>query len=231
MTARLAHNDTGEFGGIAGWGVDLMDTLGVLGPAILVALDNVVPPIPSEVVLPLVGFSAADGMFSLAEALLWTTAGSVLGAIIVYYLGRLLGRERTRRLICKLPLVKPADFDKADRWFAKHGTKAVLLGRMVPLVRSFVSLPAGIQRMPFWVFALLTALGSLIWNSTFVVPGYVLGVNWHVVEGFAGVFQIIVAVFAVAAVVLFTVIRLRARRPGNRRRHAGAQADPRMRRA
>ncbi|RBM22779.1 hypothetical protein DI005_04865 [Prauserella sp. PE36] len=211
MTAQLAQDNSGELGGIAGWAVDLMDVLGGPGAAITVGLDNLFPPIPSELVLPLAGFSAANGTFSLVEALIWTTAGSVLGAIIVFYLGQLLGRERTRWLICKLPLVKPEDFDKAEEWFAKHGTKAVFLGRMVPLVRSFISLPAGIQRMQFWTFLLLTTLGSLIWNSIFVIAGYALGANWHVVEEYAGVFQIIVIVLGVAAVTLFVVKRLRDR--------------------
>ncbi|MFF5986266.1 DedA family protein [Prauserella flavalba] len=211
MTAQLAQDNSGELGGIAGWAVDLMDVLGGPGAAITVGFDNLFPPIPSELVLPLAGFSAANGTFSLVEALMWTTAGSVLGAIIVFYLGQLLGRDRTRWLICKLPLVKPEDFDKAEEWFAKHGTKAVFLGRMVPLVRSFISLPAGIQRMPFWIFLSLTTLGSLIWNSIFVVAGYALGANWHVVEEYAGVFQIIVIVLGVAAVTLFVVKRLRDR--------------------
>ncbi|MBK1784085.1 DedA family protein [Prauserella cavernicola] len=211
MTALLAQDDPSELGGIAGWAVDLMDALGGPGAAIVVGLDNLFPPIPSELVLPLAGFSAAVGTFTLAEALIWTTVGSVLGAIIVFYLGRLLGRDRTRWLICKLPLVKPDDFDKAEAWFAKHGTKAVFLGRMVPLVRSFISLPAGIEKMPFWKFLSLTTLGSLIWNTIFVVAGYALGANWHVVEEYAGVFQIVVVVLVVVAVTLFVVKRVRDR--------------------
>ncbi|MFC4001606.1 DedA family protein [Prauserella oleivorans] len=211
MIRQLAQENSEELGGLAGWAVDLMEALGGPGAAITVGLDNIFPPIPSELVLPLAGFTAAQGTFTLLGALLWTTVGSVVGALIVYYLGRLLGRERTRWLISKVPLMKADDFDVAEKWFAKHGTKAVFFGRMVPLVRSFISLPAGIEKMAFWKFLVLTTLGSLIWNSIFVVAGYLLGANWHVVEEYAGVFQIIVIVAVVIAVGLFVYKRLRSR--------------------
>ncbi|OLT42599.1 hypothetical protein BJF85_22480 [Saccharomonospora sp. CUA-673] len=203
---------TGELGGLAGWAVDVMETLGGPGAALTVGLDNLFPPIPSELVLPLAGFTAAQGTFTLPGALLWTTAGSVVGALIVYLVGRLLGRERTRRLIARVPLMKAEDFDVAEAWFAEHGTKAVFFGRMVPLVRSFISLPAGIARMPLPVFLLLTTLGSLVWNTIFVVAGYLLGANWHVVERYSGVFQVVVVVAGAAAVGLFVYKRLAARR-------------------
>jgi membrane protein DedA with SNARE-associated domain len=198
-------------GGIAGWAVDLMDTLGGPGAAIIVGLDNLFPPIPSELVLPLAGFSASQGTFTLVGALFWTTLGSVLGAVIVYYLGMLLGRERTRALLVRIPLVKGSDFDKTELWFAKHGTKAVFFGRMVPLFRSLISLPAGIERMPLWRFLLLTTVGSLLWNSVFVGAGYGLGESWELVEGYAGVFQKIVIGLVALAVVVFVVVRLRQR--------------------
>ena len=132
---------------LAEWAVDLMETLGGVGAAVVVGLDNLFPPIPSELVLPLAGFSASKGVFSLPAALFWTTLGSVAGAIIVYFAGMLLGRDRTRRLVARIPLVKVTDFDKTEAWFTHHGTKAVFLGRMVPLFRSFISLPAGVERM------------------------------------------------------------------------------------
>ncbi|MEU3273718.1 DedA family protein [Saccharomonospora sp. NPDC006951] len=211
MHAVLAAETSDELGGIAGWAVDLMDSLGGPGAALIVGLDNLFPPIPSELVLPLAGFSAANGVFTLVEALMWTTLGSVLGAIIVYYVGRLLGRDRTRAILVKVPLVQGEDFDKAEAWFAKHGTKAVFFGRMVPLVRSFISLPAGIEGMAFWKFLGLTTLGSLIWNSIFVISGYFLGANWHVVEEYAGIFQTVVIVLGVIAVALFVISKLRKR--------------------
>lgn len=212
MNSLVAQADNTELGGLAGWTVDLMDALGGPGAAVAVGLDNLFPPIPSELILPLAGFTAAQGRFSLVEALVWTTAGSVIGALIVYLVGYFFGRERTRKLITMLPLVKESDFDHAERWFRKHGTKAVFFGRMVPLVRSFISVPAGIERMPFWMFLSLTALGSLLWNSIFVVAGYFLGANWHVVDEYAGIFQYVVIGAIVIALAVFVVKRVRERR-------------------
>jgi len=209
VVAEAAPDPTG---GLTGWAVGLMETLGGVGAALIVGLDNLFPPIPSELVLPLAGFSASRGVFSLPEALFWTTLGSVLGAIVVYWAGALLGRERTRRLVAMIPLVKVQDFDRCEEWFAKHGTKAVFFGRMVPLFRSFISLPAGVERMNFWKFTLLTTLGSFIWNTLFVSAGFVLGENWHRVEGYAGVFQKVVIAGVVIGVGYFVWQRLRSRR-------------------
>lgn len=198
--------------GLAGLSVDLMDRLGGPGAALLVGIDNVFPPMPSELVLPLAGFAASQGTMSLLSALIWTTVGSVAGALLTYYLGAWLGRERTRSLITKAPLMKASDFDRTERWFQRHGTKAVFFGRMVPLFRSLISLPAGVERMPLWKFLALTASGSLIWNSGFVLAGYLLGANWQLVDQYAGMFQKIVIGVIALAIVLFVVKRVRERR-------------------
>lgn len=209
---EFRHASTAEsLDGIAGWAVSLMESLAGPGAAVAVGLDNVFPPVPSELVLPLAGFTAARGTFTLVEALVWTTLGSVVGAVIVYYLGMLLGRDRVRSLLVRVPLVKADDLDRAERWFAKHGTKAVFAGRMVPLVRSFISLPAGIVAMPMWKFLTFTALGSLIWNTALVVSGYLLGANWHVVEQYAAILEKLVILAAVAAIAWFVAKRLRDR--------------------
>jgi membrane protein DedA with SNARE-associated domain len=210
MNLYLAQTQTEPMGGLAGWAVGLMDSLGGLGAAVIVGLDNLFPPIPSELVLPLAGFSASQGTFSLMSALAWTTLGSVAGAVIVYFLGLWLGRERTRALMAKIPLVKTSDFDRTEAWFTKYGTKAVFFGRMVPLFRSLISLPAGIERMPFWKFLSLTTLGSLIWNSVFVGAGYLLGDNWHIVGDYASLFQYVVLGLVAVAVIAFVVTRLRS---------------------
>ncbi|MFD6072833.1 MULTISPECIES: DedA family protein [Amycolatopsis] len=215
MNLLLAQTASEPMGGLAGWAVSLMDALGGPGAAIIVGLDNLFPPIPSELVLPLAGFSASQGTFTLVEALVWTTFGSVAGAIIVYYLGLLLGRDRTRRWMAKIPLVKTSDFDKTEAWFQKHGTKAVFFGRMVPIFRSLISLPAGIERMPFWRFLALTTLGSLIWNTVFVLAGYGLGESWHLVEEYAGFFQYFVIAAVGVALTLFVVNRLREKNRTN----------------
>jgi membrane protein DedA with SNARE-associated domain len=207
MTASAPQLD-----GIVGWVVDLMEALGAPGVGLAIALENVFPPLPSEVFLPLAGFAAARGDLSLVAAIVWTTIGSVVGALALYGLGAALGRDRLRAIVDRMPLVDLKDVDKAEEWFARHGAKAVFFGRMVPLVRSMISVPAGVERMSFALFLALTAAGSLIWNSAFVLAGYVLGDNWHVVEQYAGIASKLVLVAVVLAVVVFVVRRVRARR-------------------
>ncbi|MFE5482401.1 DedA family protein [Streptomyces sp. NPDC056527] len=194
------------------WINDLMDTLGAPGAGIAVALENLFPPIPSEVILPLAGFASASGRMDLLAALLWTTAGSVIGALALYGVGALLGRERTVAIAARLPLVKVADIERTEAWFARHGTKAVFFGRMVPIFRSLISVPAGIERMPLPVFLVLTTLGSAIWNTAFVLAGYALGDNWEQVTGYVSVYSKAVLVAAAGAVVSFVGLRLL--RPG-----------------
>lgn len=198
-------------GGLAGLVVDIMDELGGPGAALLVGIDSIFPPVPSELVLPLAGFAASQGTMSLFMALFWTTLGSVAGALLTYGLGAWLGRDRVRSLIIRTPLMKPSDFDRTERWFLKHGTKAVFFGRMVPLFRSLISLPAGVERMPAWRFLYLTTLGSLIWNAGFVVAGYQLGANWQDVDEYAGAFQKLVVAVVALAVVVFVAVRMRER--------------------
>ena len=210
--------DPDQLTGVAGWGVDLMERLGAPGAGFLIALENLFPPLPSEVVLPLAGFTASRGDFSLAMALVWTTLGSVVGAVILYGLGAWFGRQRMYWLWDHLPLTKTSDLERTEVWFAKHGRKAVFFGRMVPIFRSLISVPAGVERMPLRTFLLLTLAGSAIWNTVFVLCGYYLGESWHLVEQYVGVFQwivIVAVVLAVAAYVLFRVrTAVKARRAG-----------------
>jgi membrane protein DedA with SNARE-associated domain len=199
--------------GVAGWAVSIMETLGAPGAGLLIALENLFPPLPSEVILPLAGFAASRGDLSLASALFWTTAGSVVGAVILYWIGAAIGRDRLRAIADRLPLIKLSDMDRTEAWFAKHGGKAVFFGRMIPIFRSLISVPAGVQRMRFGMFLLYTTVGSAIWNTVFVVAGYVLGENWHVVERTVSVYSKgVLAVVAVAAVV-FVLYRIRKRVP------------------
>jgi membrane protein DedA with SNARE-associated domain len=199
-----------EPGGIAGWAIRIMEALGAPGAGLAVALENLFPPIPSEVILPLAGFTASQGDMSLLAAIVWTTVGSVAGAVVLYWIGALIGRDRVRAVAAWLPLVKVSDIDRTEAWFAKHGRKTVFFGRMVPLFRSFVSIPAGIERMPMAAFLLLTTLGSLIWNTLFVLAGYILGENRRVVEEYAGTYQKAVIAAGVLAVAAFVVVRLLA---------------------
>lgn len=202
----LAGTESPE--GIVGWVTELMERLGGPGAGLAIALENLFPPIPSEVILPLAGFAASRGDFSLVGALFWTTLGSLVGAIVLYGAGAAFGRERLRRIVDRVPLVKVSDVDRAERWFARHGDKAVLLGRTIPIFRSLISIPAGVERMSLLRFAVLTTLGSLVWNTTFVMAGYGLGENWHRVEAYAGVFQRVVIAVSVLAVMSFLAVRV-----------------------
>ncbi|MEW1698899.1 DedA family protein [Streptomyces sp. NPDC093249] len=205
-------------GGVAGWATELVDTMGGPGAGLAIALENLFPPLPSEVILPLTGFAAGQGVISLASALFWTTLGSVTGAAALYWIGALFGRERMHAAWAKLPLVKASDLERTERWFARHGTKAVLLGRMVPVFRSLISVPAGVERMPLPVFLLLTTLGSFIWNTILVMAGYWLGDSWDLVEGYVGILSKAVLGLAVLALAAFLAVRLRSRSEGRHRR-------------
>lgn len=201
-----------ELDGIVGWVVSLMDALGAPGVGLAIALENVFPPLPSEVFLPLAGFAAARGEMSVVAAIVWTTLGSLVGALALYGIGAALGRDRLRAIVDRMPLVNLRDVDKAEEWFARHGNKAVFLGRMVPLVRSLISVPAGVERMNPALFAALTTAGSLIWNTAFVLAGYTLGENWHVVESYAGIASKVVLGAVVLAVIVFVAKRVSRRR-------------------
>jgi membrane protein DedA with SNARE-associated domain len=209
-----ASENPDDLTGIAGWAVDVMERLGGVGAGLLIALENLFPPLPSEVILPVAGFTASRGDLSLASALIWTTIGSVVGALVLYGLGRALGRDRTFAIWKRLPLVEEADFLRTEEWFARHGRKAVFFGRMIPIFRSLISVPAGVAAMPVWQFVLLTTLGSAIWNTTFVLAGYQLGEQWHDVEGVVGWFQYAVIAVVVLFVARWLIVRIRRRRGG-----------------
>ncbi|MBT2897365.1 DedA family protein [Streptomyces sp. McG3] len=196
-------------GGIVGWATGLVETFGGPGAGAAIALENLFPPLPSEVILPLTGFAASQGVLSIASALFWTTLGSVVGAVVLYGIGAVFGRERMHAWWAKLPLVKASDLVRTEEWFARHGTKAVLLGRMVPVFRSLISVPAGVERMPLPVFVGLTTAGSLVWNTVLVMAGYWLGDQWDVVGAYVGVVTKVVLGLAAVALVGYIVMRVR----------------------
>ncbi len=214
MTPLLAAASSADapLTGIAGWAVSVMEALGGFGAALLIALENLFPPLPSEVILPLAGFTASQGSLGLVEVILWCTGGSVVGAWVLYGIGALLGRRRTRALMNWLPLVKIEDVDRTEAWFDHHGKGTVFVGRMIPIFRSLISIPAGITRMPLLLFTGLTLTGSLIWNTVLILAGYWLGEQWHVVETYVGTFSRIVIGAVVLAVAWFVVARVRAMR-------------------
>jgi membrane protein DedA with SNARE-associated domain len=206
------------------WAISVMETLGVVGAALLVAIESLFPPIPSELILPLAGFTASRGSFDLVSVIIATTIGSVAGALLLYGLGFWIGAERLARIADRIPLMSGADVEKAMAWFHRFGPIAVLLGRFVPIVRSLISIPAGVDRMRLWLFLLLTTIGSGIWNTLFVVLGFVLGENWVVVEDIASRYSR--AVLVIAIVVLVALIAWRIVLVVRRRRAERDAAGP-----
>lgn len=168
-----------ELTGLVGWVVSVIAALGPVGVGLLVALENVFPPLPSEVVLPVAGYVASQGDMSLVWAIVASTLGSLIGAWVLYGIGVSVGRVRLRRWLARVPLVEVEDLDRSEAWFERHGGAAVLVGRCVPVVRSLVSIPAGVERMPLLRFSVFTAIGSGVWNAGLILAGYALGDRWE----------------------------------------------------
>jgi membrane protein DedA with SNARE-associated domain len=196
------------------WLVGLMRAVGAPGVGFATALETVFPPVPSEAVLPLAGYTASQGHYGLVAAVAWATAGSLVGALVLYYAGARLGVQRLSALADRVPLLHARDVERAMEWFDRHGRTAVLLGRLVPGVRSLISIPAGVNRMPLLQFAGYTTAGSLLWNGLLIGAGYELGAQWHVVEARAGEISNVVYVLLALVVVWFVVRRWRRRRRG-----------------
>jgi membrane protein DedA with SNARE-associated domain len=157
-------------------------------------------------VLPLAGFLAGQGRFWLPAVIVAATIGSIIGALILYGLAAWLGEERVRGLVeryGRFLRVSDHDLDRADVWFDQHGGAAVALGRLVPVVRSLVSIPAGLRRMPLGRFVLFTAAGSAVWNSVLIGLGWLLGDNWTEVDQYATYIEIAVLIVLAAGVVAF----------------------------
>jgi len=199
---------------LATWVQDVIEQLGYLGVALLVVLENVFPPIPSEIVLPFAGFVAQQGSDSVVLMILAATVGSVVGALIMYWIAAIIGDERlhafTRRF-GKWVQIREADLTRAEEWFDRHAMSAVLVGRCVPLIRSVVSIPAGFRRMKLIPYIAYTFLGSLVWNIALVGAGAVLGENWERVEPVVATFQwiVIVVILAGLARVAYVVVQRR----------------------
>lgn len=182
-------------GDLSGWVTDVIESLGYWGLAFLVALENVFPPIPSEIILPLAGFLTGQGRMNYVLAVFAATVGSVVGAMVLYWVGYAFGEHRIRSITRnwgKWLGFKEEDIDKADIWFDKYGGIAVMTGRVVPIIRSLISIPAGLRKMPLTKFALYTTAGSLVWNSVLIGAGWILGENWEEVEQYVGYLQYVV---------------------------------------
>ena len=218
-------------GDLANWVQDVINQFGYFGVALLVVIENVFPPIPSEVVLPFAGFVAQQGASAVnatADAaqsdttvigmMIAATVGSVVGALILYFVSAAIGPERLRGFVERFGKwfgVKSSDLVRAEEWFDRRSVVAVLVGRCVPLIRSIVSIPAGFRRMKLTSFVVLTAIGSAVWNIALIGAGAVLGDQWERVGEYVGVFQWLVIAAVLVLLVRFVVSRLKKRRPQN----------------
>ena len=218
-------------GDLANWVQDVINQFGYFGVALLVVIENVFPPIPSEIVLPFAGFVAQQGASAVnatADAaqsdttvigmMIAATVGSVAGALILYFVSAAIGPERLRGFVERFGKwfgVKSSDLVRAEEWFDRRSVVAVLVGRCVPLIRSIVSIPAGFRRMKLTSFVVLTAIGSAVWNIALIGAGAVLGDQWERVGEYVGVFQWLVIAAVLVLLVRFVVSRLKKRRPQN----------------
>ena len=218
-------------GDLANWVQDVINQFGYFGVALLVVIENVFPPIPSEIVLPFAGFVAQQGASAVnatADAaqsdttvigmMIAATVGSVAGALILYFVSTAIGPERLRGFVERFGKwfgVKSSDLVRAEEWFDRRSVVAVLVGRCVPLIRSIVSIPAGFRRMKLTSFVVLTAIGSAVWNIALIGAGAVLGDQWERVGEYVGVFQWLVIAVVLVLLVRFVVSRLKKRRPQN----------------
>lgn len=202
---------------MAEWVFSVVDRLGAPGVGLLILLENVIPPVPSEVILPLAGFRARAGAFNVVVVWAAATTGAVLGAVLLYGLGVWFGYERLHRLAGHrwFILSSRRDIERGQELFERHGGKVVLLARCVPLLRSVVSIPAGVVGMRLWRFVTLTAIGSGVWNALFIWLGWVLGENWGVVERYLG--PVSYVVIGLVVVGLGVLIHRRARARSDRR--------------
>ena len=210
-TLQAAGSHQSGLTGLAGLIADVIAALGPIGVGVLVALETLLPPIPSELILPLSGYLASRGRMSLATVIIGATVGSLVGALVLYGAGAALGRERLRRLAELTPLVEVGDLERAEQWFDRYGGLAVLVGRMVPVVRSLVSVPAGVVAMPLWRFILYTTIGSGVYNLVLVGSGWLLGSRWKTVEQYSNYLNYAIYAAIAVAVGLFVVKRLRRR--------------------
>ena len=198
------------FNSLSDWVVDVIDAIGYVGVALLVALENLFPPIPSEVVLPFAGFTSGRGEANFFGMVIAATIGSLVGAWALYLIAAWVGEPRLRAFFGryeKLFRIKATDLDRADGWFDRHQRSAVLVCRCVPLIRSLVSIPAGFRRMNAVTFTLYTVIGSLVWNTALIGAGHLLGDQWDKVGDVVSVFQWIVVAVIVVAVVWFVWTR------------------------
>mgnify|MGYP001086836724 CR=1 FL=1 len=204
---------------IVTWAQSVVSTMGYPGLVLVMFLENVLPPIPSEVILPLAGSLALQGRFTLLGVTIMGTLGSMAGALVFYAVGHLFGEDRVRVLIRRYgrwAMLSEADFDTALDWFDRYGEKVIFFGRMVPIVRSLISVPAGLAQMHLLAFGAYTAVGTGLWSFILAFAGYLLGRSWHLVSEWVGRYEKVTLVAVGLVVVLFIVRRFIQRRRAGR---------------
>ncbi len=208
------------------WITDIIASLGYFGIAFLMFLENVIPPIPSEVIMPLAGFSVSRGDLGLVGVIIAGTAGSVAGALPWYWLGRSLGTERLKKLVDsygKIIGLSADDVDKSRDWFNRYGSIAVMLGRLIPGIRTYISVPAGLEEMAFVPFLLYSTLGTVVWIGFLTAAGYFLGQNYTVIGRFLGpVGKVVLIGLAIAFAVFILQRAIRASRKKGSSKSSGS---------
>ncbi len=189
------------------WVTNIISSFGYVGIALLMFLENVFPPIPSELIMPLAGFTVTQGKLSMQFVILAGTLGSVLGVLPWYYVGKLVGERRLREWIDKYGkwlTLSGADIDKSKRWLDKYGKATVFFGRLVPGIRTFISVPAGLDKMSLVPFILYSFAGSFIWTALLTYAGFILGNNFQLVEKYIGpISGIVFASLAIFLIISF----------------------------
>ncbi|WP_432536310.1 DedA family protein [Kineococcus arenarius] len=207
-----------DVGGLTGFVLDTVATLGAPGVGALSFLEVVFPPIPSEVVLPLAGYQVQQGRVSLLWVAVLSVLGAFLGSLLLYWVGRAVGLRRAAAIADRVPLMDADDVHRSSDWFRRHEGASVFTGRFVPGVRSLISLPAGAAHMRLWKFSLLTVLGSGLWNGLLIGLGMALGTQYRLVEQYGQYLDYVF--YAVVAGLLALAVRRRVRRR-RAERHGG----------
>lgn len=188
-----------------------MNNFGYFGIFFLIAIENIFPPMPSEVILTFGGFMTLYSDLNIILVILFSTLGSILGAIALYYVGKILNKERLKKIVSgkigSILRLKPKDIEKADKWFDKKGNKSVFFCRFVPIVRSLISIPAGMSEMHMGKFILYTSTGSIIWNSVLVFLGSIVGERWNeIVDLFNAYSKLVLIVLILVFIIGFVII-------------------------
>jgi membrane protein DedA with SNARE-associated domain len=212
----LATDAEHGFTGLTGFAADVLTSLGDVGVGVLVFLEVLIPPIPSEVILPFAGYLSQSGQLNLGWLIFWSTLASWLGALLLYGLGASIGMQRAIRLLAATRLVSRSDLERGADWFTRSGGWTVLVGRMVPGVRSLISIPAGASRMNLVTFSIYTIVGSGAWNTLLLGVGAALGTQHEQLEQYLGYLDY--AVYTAIAIALVVLVARRVREATGQRR-------------